>query len=233
MNLKPRLQAIADMVPCSQTVADIGTDHGYIPLSLIRSGQAQYAIASDISRGSLDKAKQLICLHNLSRCMETRLGNGLSVLSPGEADVIIIAGMGGILIRDIIKRDEEIARSAGTLILQPMNCQGELRSWLLSSGFIITDEELAREGSRFYEIITAKPGEISSEYKKIADYDIGWKLVEKKHPLLNEWLERKIHVLEEIIVVLEKGQSMEAAERLKYYEVKYRQFKEVYNCSVR
>lgn len=158
MDLSGRLKAIADAVPRSVTAADIGTDHGYIPLYLIEKGIIERAIAADVSPGSLRKAEQLIRDRHMHSCMETRLGSGLAVLTPGEADTIIIAGMGGMLISDILEHGIDVARSASVLILQPMQAQDAVRRWLISSGFLIIDEYLVKEGRRYYEIITACPG---------------------------------------------------------------------------
>ncbi|HHT66307.1 MAG: tRNA (adenine(22)-N(1))-methyltransferase [Caldicoprobacterales bacterium] len=232
MILSARLQAIADLVPISHTLADIGTDHGYIPFYLIRQNRIQYAIAADISEGSLNKARELIRQQNLEHCMETRLGDGLSVLSPGEANTILIAGMGGALIREILEQGDAAARSASTLILQPMIGQQELRKWLLNNGYAITDEELAKEGRRIYEIIVAVSDQTAAGYEKEVFYDVGWKLIEKKHPLLKEWMQGKIHGLEEIMDNLEKGKTGLSAARLQECKEKHRQYKEVYRCLI-
>ena len=233
MQLSPRLKAIADMVPPSRTIADIGTDHGYIPLYLIRQHRAEFAIAADISPGSLDKAVSLIRQHNLGHCMDTRLGSGLSVLTPGEADTIIIAGMGGILISEILRDGEETAAGASLLILQPMNGQEELRRWLLGNGYSIVDEELAAEGDRIYEIIAAKPDKSAAGYDSDVFYDIGWKLVEKNHPLLKDFILKKIRSLNEIILSLENASTPQAAARKQELKEKIRMYREVYDCCIK
>ena len=233
MHLRPRLQAIADLVPASRNVADIGTDHGYLPVFLIQQGRVAKAIAADISAGSLDKAKQFIRQNSLMDTMETRLGNGLSVLTPGEADTIIIAGMGGMLIKDILEQGEETARRADILILQPMIGQKELRHWLMTNGYRITEEELVKEGHRIYEIIVAVPDGEVKEFKNEIYYEIGWKLIERKHPLLKEFVLKKIHSLEVIIANLEEGQTHMAAVRLLEAGEKLKQYREVYHCHVK
>lgn len=232
MKLSARLNAVARLVPPVHTLADIGTDHGYIPIYLIQHKRIKRAIAADISAGSLDKARRLIREHGLEECVETRLGSGLSVLSPGEADIIIIAGMGGVLISDIINEGREAAIAADALILQPMTGQAELRRWLLNNGFDIADEDLAKEDRRIYEVIVAVPDPAASGYKNEIYYDIGWKLIEKKHPLLKEWIEGKMDHLAQIMRQLERGKSDSAAERLQQFRDKYRQYKEVYNCHI-
>jgi tRNA (adenine22-N1)-methyltransferase len=233
MILEGRLKAIADAVPRCRTAADVGTDHGYIPLYLIQNNRVDYVIAADISSGSLSKAEMLIRQHGLADCMEARLGSGLSVLTPGEADTIIIAGMGGLLIRDILEQGEEAARTASVLVLQPMIAQEELRRWLVCSGYTIVDEDLALEGRKIYEILVVSPGRKAEKPDKEIYYDIGWKLIEKQHPLLGEFIRRKIQASEKILAQLEIGRSDSAQDRKRELEEKLRQYKEVYHCHIR
>lgn len=155
--ITPRLQKIADFVN-SKVIADIGTDHAYIPIELMRCGKISHAIACDINPGPLDIAKNNIAKYGLSESIETRLANGLSALTPGEAEEIIIAGMGGKLIADIIKDKQEVAKQA-RLILQPMNAQAELRKLLFDMGFQITREALAIEGFKVYNIMYVQLGD--------------------------------------------------------------------------
>jgi tRNA (adenine22-N1)-methyltransferase len=233
MILSPRLKAIANMVPKCRSAADIGTDHGYVPLYLIQNRRIEYAIAADISPGSLNKAKNLIQQHSMGHCMETRLGNGLSVLRPGEADTIIIAGMGGLLIGDILEQGEAVARKASTLVLQPMVAQEELRRWLISNNYCIKEEDLVREDKRIYEIIVVVPCTNPVKPERDIYYDIGWKLIQSQHPLLGDFIEKKIQSLEEIINQLQVGKSESVEKRMKELRDKLKQYKEVYNCHIR
>ncbi|MBQ3463032.1 MAG: SAM-dependent methyltransferase [Clostridia bacterium] len=155
--ITPRLEMIIKHVR-GKKIADIGTDHAYIPIYLIENSLAGYVIASDINKGPLLIAGDNIKNHNLTEKIETRLGGGLSVLKENEADTIIIAGMGGILISEIIDADIEIAKKSN-LILQPMNAQYELRKYLLSNGFKNTNEDIAVEGFKVYNLIEAASGE--------------------------------------------------------------------------
>ncbi|WZL77662.1 class I SAM-dependent methyltransferase [Eubacteriales bacterium mix99] len=233
MALDGRLKAIADAVPKSHKVADIGTDHGYVPLALLQDHRIEYAVAADISTGSLNKAERLIRLHHMEYCMETRLGDGLSVLAPWEADTIIITGMGGLLISDILEKGEAVARTASVLVLQPMTAQEELRRWLISNEYGIADEELVQEGRRIYEILIAAPGRAGTRPEADIYYDIGWKLVEKNHPLLGELIRDRIQTMEEIIQHLKNGKTEAARIRQKELEGKVRQYKEVAHCHVK
>ena len=156
--LTPRLQKIFDAACICGCAADIGTDHAYIPVCLTLSGRCKKAIACDIKRGPLERAEKTISLYGAAERVQTRLGGGLTPLSPGEADTIIIAGMGGLLIAQILAGGEMTAKAAQRLILQPMTAAPELREYLISNGYKIEKEYLAREDSKIYNIISAASG---------------------------------------------------------------------------
>ena len=155
--LTVRLDCIIGYVN-SNVVADIGTDHAYVATELIKTNRAKRVIATDVNQGPLNAAIENIKKNNMENVIETRLGSGLSVLKKGEADTIIIAGMGGELICEIIKKDMKIAKEA-VLVLQPMNAQYEVRKFLLTNGVKIIKEDIECEGERVYNIIIAEAGE--------------------------------------------------------------------------
>ena len=157
LNLTPRLKKIFELVPENNCTADIGTDHAYIPIALVEEQVVNHSIASDINRGPIERANQNISKHNLSEKIETRLGPGLTTLSKGEAQVIIIAGMGGLLIADILETSRDVVNSAELLILQPMTAVTELRSHLSKNGYEVVSEHLVAEEDKLYNIITVKP----------------------------------------------------------------------------
>lgn len=227
MGIKGRLKAIADMVPPSDSLADIGTDHGYIPTYLVTKGTIERAIAADISRPSLARAQALIKAEGLEDRIQTRLGDGLAILSIGEVDTIILAGVGGGLTSEILSRDREIAQATTTLVLQPMTAIEDLRRWLAANGYRIFDEDLVKERGRIYEIIAVTPG-----YREITNdiyHDIGEFLIKKEHPLLREHLSYKIRLAKRIIDELEQSKSDSATLRYIEYEGKLKLYKEVYN----
>jgi len=152
--LTDRLQLMADNITKGQTMADIGTDHGFLPLYLYENGICPKVILADVSAGSLDKAKEN-CGEN--EAFDYRLGDGLKVLEYGEVDAVAIAGMGGRLMCKILGVDIQKIKSYKKFILQPRNGQGELRKWLIDNGFYITRELLVREGKFICEIIVAEP----------------------------------------------------------------------------
>lgn len=159
LNLNPRLRKIADLVPPNCCTADIGTDHAYIPIALVKGGITPRAIASDIKKGPIARADANIRAHGLSGVIETRLGAGLETLTERDnAEVIIIAGMGGILISNILEASDNIVRNAKLLILQPMTAVTELRQYLSENNYEISAEHLEAEEEKIYNILVAKPG---------------------------------------------------------------------------
>lgn len=228
MNLSPRLQAIVNHVPKDTICADIGTDHAYIPIYLIKNKICSKIIASDIHEGPLEIAKSQIKLAGFEKQIETRLGNGLELIKAGEVDTVVIAGMGGLLIRDILENSKEVTRSIQTLILQPMIAQKELRKYLIEHNYTIVKEDLAKEDQRIYEIIIAGHGKQKVEeeiYLDIPKY-----LIEKRHPLLKSLLQRKKNELLKIIQHCAGKHTPSAEDKIKECKEKIIKFEEVEEC---
>jgi tRNA (adenine22-N1)-methyltransferase len=157
--LQPRLRALADLTPRCETAADIGTDHGYLPAALLLEGKVQRAIAADIGQAPLDRARATAVKYGLEERMDLRLGDGLHVLAPGEADAIVIAGMGGDTIVSILSA-APWARRGPTLLLQPMSHAEVLRDALPGLGLLVTGERLVEDKGVLYPILTATGGEM-------------------------------------------------------------------------
>ena len=158
MELTPRLRAMAEQVPRGAKLADIGTDHGYLPVWLILNGVVDTAIASDLREGPLDRARQTAAHYGTAEQISFRLCGGLDGIARSEVDHIAIAGMGGDTIAQILAaapwtRDK-------TLLLQPMTALPALRRWLGQNGYAIRAERVAREGQRLYSIWTVTGGEM-------------------------------------------------------------------------
>jgi len=180
--ITPRLDMLIKNVS-AKTVADIGTDHAFVPIELARLGKK--VIATDANKGPLLRAKKNI--ERFSLDIELRLGNGLTPLEMGEAEEIIIAGMGGELISTIIKNSLRLAYSA-RLLLQPMNSQAELRKFLFENGFKIVSEDLAKEGRKLYNLIVAEKGEAALP---CAEIDLHLPPCLYTHPLFPLLIEKK------------------------------------------
>lgn len=155
--LTPRLACIQSHITAS-VIADIGTDHAYLPISLAESGKLKQAIACDIRSGPLSIAQENIQKHGFTNLIETRLGDGLSPLYEGEVHEIIIAGMGALTIMDILKKGGAVARSAERIILQPMDGQAELRRFLRAQHYVIFEEDLAQERDKLYQVLCIRSG---------------------------------------------------------------------------
>ncbi len=151
--MNERLLTIAGLIEKNLVVADVGTDHAYLPIYLLQNQQAKRLIASDIKVGPLATARRNLASCALTGAIELRLGAGLKPYQAGEVDVFVIAGMGGHTIADILADDISLARAARYLLLQPMQNRPFLRRWLYQNGFSISVEQIAREGAKFYHII--------------------------------------------------------------------------------
>ncbi|MBC2579226.1 class I SAM-dependent methyltransferase [Clostridium sp. DJ247] len=192
MELSLRLKNIVAMVDSCDCIADIGTDHGYIPIYLVKNHICRRAIASDINKGPVKKAKFNVELENVQDKVQCRLGPGLTTIMPGEVQGIVIAGMGGNLISNILEESEDVFRKAEFAILQPVQNPEVLREYVYKKGYKIVDEELCIDEGRFYEIIKITYG-LNSENVNEVFYEIGKILVEKKHPLLEEYIKSKLN----------------------------------------
>ncbi len=155
--LQPRLRAIADLSPAADVLADIGTDHGYIPAALLLEGRIRRAIATDIGRAPLEHARRTMAEFGLTGRVDFRLGSGLSVVAPGEADVVVIAGMGGDNIASILSC-APWTRAGPLLLLQPMSKAEALRAFLPENGYAVQAERLAADKGVLYPILTVRGG---------------------------------------------------------------------------
>lgn len=219
LKLSDRLQKIADFIEPGESIADIGTDHGFLPVALWESGKSPHVVLSDINAGPLEKARFNINKYFPEKEFDIRIGSGIQTLKSAEVDVIVIAGMGGLLITEIIGDDLEKSKSYRKLILQPRNGQEKLRLWLIENGFTIADEVLVKEGKYFCEIILAVPGGKSQEIKPDdIDLEISPILFVKKDPLLVEFIENKIRIEKKVYEAIQNGATKDKIVMLKKSE---------------
>ncbi|MCR6544094.1 class I SAM-dependent methyltransferase [Dehalobacterium formicoaceticum] len=200
IKLSERLAAVAGFVPTGSVVADIGTDHGYLPAHLIMEGISPYVIAADVHEPPLTKASQLVSLLSIDKKVSLRLGDGLQVLTPGEAQVIVIAGIGALTMIHILSASPAVLGQTQRLVLQPMRDVVKLREWLVENNWRIVDEELVYEGDLFYEIIAAEPGRSTLTLEEM---EFGPVLLKKKHLLLKAYLGEKLRILKDIYQALD------------------------------
>jgi len=179
MRLSKRIYCIADKVDKGESAADIGTDHGYVPMLLVKDGTSPYVVMSDISADSLAKARETFEICGLDIDPECfRVGDGLATLAPGETDDVIIAGLGGFTIIEILAEDLDKSRSYSKLIMQPRKHSGNLRHFLYTNGWDIISEDIAPEGKFVCEIITAVPSDKINRKELYPEEDIRWKYPE-------------------------------------------------------
>lgn len=264
LRLTDRMQVIADLVGEGEVVADIGTDHGYIPLWLLINGRCSDVILADVNQGPLDRAAANAAVYlgadfaggadgiydtdaadgsvvtednaHAAAKLDMRLGSGIEVLEKGEADTVIIAGMGGLLIRDILSHDIEKTRSLKKLILQPRNNSRELRGWMRSElrEFTIIKERVVKEGKKYSEILCAVRNEYvtdedASRISRAADIkasldisdDISLEIPcmyladadNDADDTVREYIEKRVQVEERIIDSIKQSGRNESSER--------------------
>jgi tRNA (adenine22-N1)-methyltransferase len=211
MMLSERLSRIAHYVPWGHVVADIGTDHAMLPIYLVLRERASHVIACDLSSGPLESARANIYLYKLTDKIEIRQGDGLEPLNQGEVEVIIISGMGGAKIRDILETSPEVLDGVVRIILQPQRGAGIVRRWLFDHDWEITDEDLVLENDNYYEIIIAEHSSsvIDKNLNRQEEdlLEIGPRLIEKKHSLLIPFLQEKIKLAENVLKSLRQAKT--------------------------
>ncbi|WP_277630577.1 tRNA (adenine(22)-N(1))-methyltransferase [Atopococcus tabaci] len=165
--LSKRLSRVAQYIRKGDRLADIGSDHAYLPSALVEEGVVSFAVAGEVVPGPLERARRQVRLQGLEDSIDVRHGNGLEVVSPeDEITAVSICGMGGVLITDILERGREEGRLTGRerLILQPNVGEYNVRKWLLANSYTIVAEELVEENDKMYEIIVAEKSETPPSY---------------------------------------------------------------------
>ncbi|NKF07028.1 SAM-dependent methyltransferase [Clostridium gasigenes] len=199
MRLSKRLEFIADHIDKVISLSDIGTDHGYIPLYALNKGLCEKAIASDINKDPLDKARLNALLEGMGDELEFRLGGGLEPIKEGEVQAVIIAGMGGKLIKDILEKDITKVDNLDYLILQPAQNPEGLREYLYTNDYEIISEDLCKDDGKYYELFKVKRKKDENTELDSIYYEISPKLLMSKHPLMKEYLQSKLENYNKIL----------------------------------
>lgn len=210
MKLDNRLQKIADLVPAGAKVADIGTDHAYLPAALLLAKKISFAVAGDVAAEPCQVAKTTLAMYGLTNQSQVRQGDGLQVLAPGECDCLVLAGMGGGTIVDILNASPQVAQGAERLILQPMQGADKLRQFLYANGYEFLEEELVADGKYLYEIIVVRWKNGGTEHRDEdlrfkAECLIGPVLLQKQHPLLPLQFAKQEAMLRKILTGMERS----------------------------
>ena len=243
IKLSARLAACAALVRNGKRLADVGCDHGYVSMEMIRRGIADRVIAADVRTGPLAIARANIEEAGLSERIETRLSDGLRGFAPGEVQAAVIAGMGGDLCLRILKASPEVLSGVSRLVLQPQSEIARVREEIFSLGFAIDAEDMVEEDHKFYMMFSAvnvkmlpedslMPEGFSREaWGSAAEYEYGRFLLRQRHPVLKRFLDREYEktcrLLEELrvrgvhperLAQLEEEQDVRR-EALSYYEM--------------
>ena len=231
--LSNRLQALADQVIPGSIVVDVGTDHAYLPLYLVEHGICPRVIGIEINPGPLQSARNQVASAGLTHLILIREGNGLQAICPGEAQVVVIAGMGGKTICEILEAAPAVLAGIQRLILQPMGADKLVREWLVAHSWQIVQEDLVREDGVYYIIIIAEPSTLTVRWpenealvynavkdeleddtkdkmRNLMELEIGPDLINRHHPLLPEYLNYLLEREQRIYDHLKRSQNPEA-----------------------
>lgn len=207
MPISERLQSVAGMVTPGLRVADVGCDHAYLAIYLIKNGISPHVIAMDVGDGPLDIAREHVQEAGLNEEIELRLSDGLGELHEDEADCVVMAGMGGRLMTEIMSRGEAVCANLRELILQPQSEIPMVRHFLEDNGYRIISEDMVLEDDKYYPMMKAVHG--SMDLEKEVYYRYGRILLREQHPVLRAYLRRERKILKDIRDELLKAERTE------------------------
>ncbi|MCI8566130.1 MAG: SAM-dependent methyltransferase [Lachnospiraceae bacterium] len=216
MILSKRLATIVSFVPPAECVADVGTDHGYVPIYLIENGIASRAVAMDVRSGPLKRAAGHVRRQGLQERIDLRLSDGLDGLKPGEADTVIISGLGGPLMIEILKRGRRVAETIRHFVLSPQSGIPGVRVFLRENGYRIDKEAFVKDEGKYYTVMLAVHGK-SEAADDVEDRFGGW-LLRQGDPLLREYLNReaaRLHKLLNELADSPKEKTLRRCEQVK------------------
>lgn len=227
MELSDRLRAVAGLVTKGNVVCDVGCDHGYVSIFLIEEKISPRAIAMDVRSGPLACAREHITMHGLDAYIQTRLSDGVEALLPGEADTLILAGMGGRLMEAILTRGSKKTAWMKEFIFQPQSELAQFRSFLRENGYVVVQEDMVFEDDKFYPMMRAvlqkkNSEKVSLEMRTASGEEIelwdlyGQLLLQERHPVLKKYLDYQKEKLLKLRRELTKvsGQSEKGKQRL-------------------
>ena len=211
--ISKRLEMIAGLVPSCGCAADIGTDHGYVPIILAKRGDVKKVIGMDIRKMPLEKARENIKSEGLEEKIELRLSDGAAALKEGEADVIVISGMGGSLIAKIMQEREDVFKKASLLVLSPQSEIAQFRRTILLNGYDIKEESVLEEDGKYYFLMTVSFDDVLHDDYSDEELTYGRAGLIKKDPVLREYIKRDIRLSEDVLKKLEGKTGLSADEK--------------------
>ena len=215
--LSRRLQTLVNLVTPGNRVVDVGCDHGFLDIQLVQSGISPSVIAMDVRKGPLAAAKTHIAEYKLQDYIETRLSDGLAAYNAGEADTLVCAGMGGPLMMRILQESSEKVRCLKELILQPQSELKDFRRFLREEGYQLLEEHILWEEEKYYFLFRVVPGTPHTESEQDLQelYDqYGEMLLQKRDPLLQQYLRKSLCTTEQIIERLSGNRNERGQKRL-------------------
>ena len=226
--LSQRLTQVGEFVPQDAILLDVGSDHAYLPIHLVKTGRINKAIAGEVVKGPYESAVANVQSAGLQDQISVRLANGLAAFEPTTDGVntITIAGMGGHLIAEILEDGRDKLCQVSTMILQPNNGERHLRTWLQAHDFTISDEKILAENDKIYEIIVAHPGE-SVDRLTEAELCFGPFLLQEKSTVFLEKWASELAANQEILSKIPASAQQKQAE----FSAKIAKIKEVLNVS--
>lgn len=205
--LSERLSMVASFVPKDTVLADIGSDHAYLPCYLMNKGKIRRAIAGEVVKGPFEAASRNVALNGFTDRIEVRLANGLQAIEETDhVETVTIAGMGGTLITSILEAGKDRLTHVQRIIVQPNLHAIAIREWAVENGFCIVDEEILLEDSKIYEVLVLERG--TAEYSK-ADLLVGPVLRHKRSNVFQAKWERELQEWQRVIKALEKAEQTE------------------------
>lgn len=228
MNISLRLKTVASQVEKCNTLADIGTDHAFVPIYLCGRKIIKNAIACDINKEPLERAKANISIHMMKDIIQVRQGNGLLPIKPFEAECAIISGMGGMLILSILCEGAEIVQSLKQMVLQPQHDIPAVRRFLHEIEWKIVNEEMVFDYGKYYTIISAKKGKDLNYSER--DYIFGKLLIENRSPVLKDYIVERMEKKKNIMMSIQDSKKIKSSERFEQLKKEYCIEQEVYKC---
>jgi tRNA (adenine22-N1)-methyltransferase len=228
--LSDRLQTVVDFIPDGYSIADIGSDHAYLPCYTVKKGITPFAIAGEVVEGPYQSALSQVREEQLTEKISVRKGNGLEVIHPGEVDCVTIAGMGGSLISNILEEGKEKLVNVKRLILQPNISAISIRQWLIQNEWELKDEEILEEDGKIYEVLVAERGLPEEPYKTDREKALlfGPYLMRRKDYVFSKkWLEDKKNWENILTKLSAASQTVDVIDKIKEIKQKVQMVEEV------
>ncbi|MBC1831796.1 tRNA (adenine-N(1))-methyltransferase [Listeria seeligeri] len=220
--LSKRLEKVASYITHNERIADIGSDHAYLPCFAIKNKTASFAVAGEVVDGPFQSAQKQVRSSGLTTQIDVRKGNGLEVINPEDAiETIVIAGMGGTLIRTILEEGEAKLTNVTKLILQPNIAAFQLREWSEKNNWTIKSEAILREDNKIYEIIVLEP---ATEPVKWTEHEIffGPHLLEEQNPIFKSKWRHEANTWRNIIQTISSNQPISEDNQTKIRELEHK-----------